>query len=423
MPSLRDILGRKIPVWAAERREMISEHGDTVVSDVTLAQVHRGMRGVKSLLCNTSYVDPVKGLIIRGIPIMELTDRLPEEVFFLLLTGEPPDSAALAKLQREFSERADVPTYVWDVLEAMPHDSHPMTMLNLAILSMQRESKFRKAYDSGVKKPNYWVSTLEDALNLLAKLPGIAAGIYRMRYKKGPRIERDPDLDWGGNFARMLGAGDDDPVFADMIRLYLTLHCDHEGGNVSAFTCHVVNSALSDLYYAVSAGLNGLAGPLHGLANQECLKFVLCTLERFAGVPDDEQLTQEIWDTLHSGKVIPGYGHSVLRATDPRFEAFRAFEMKHFPEDPVLKLVSRLSAVVPGVLKEHGRATSPWPNVDAASGALLYHYGMTEFKYYTVLFAVSRAMGLCAQAVISRGMMEPITRPKSVETDWLRARM
>ena len=419
MPNLRDILGRKIPAWATELRQIVNEHGDTVVSEVTLAQVYRGMRGVKGLLCNTSLVEPEKGLVVRGIPIIELTERLPEEIFFLLLTGDLPDSAALTKLQGEYSERGEVPSYVWDVLEAMPDDSHPMTMLNLAILSMQRESKFKKAYDSGVKKPNYWVSTLEDALDLLARLPEIAAGIYRMRYEKGPRIERDPDLDWGGNFARMLGVGDDDPVFAEMIRFYLTIHCDHEGGNVSAFTCHVVNSTLSDLYYAVSAGLNGLAGPLHGLANQECLKFVLCTLERFAGVPDDEQLKEEIWDTLHSGKVIPGYGHSVLRVTDPRFEAFRAFEMKHFPEDPVLRLVSRLFAVVPDVLKEHGKVTSPWPNIDAASGALLYHYGMTEFNYYTVLFAVSRAMGLCAQAVISRGMMEPITRPKSVETSWL----
>ncbi len=420
MPNLRDILGRKIPVWATELREMVKENSDTVVSEVTIAQVYGGMRGVKSLLCNTSLVEPDKGLIVRGIPISDLTDKLPEEIFFLLLTGELPDSAAMKKLQGEFSERGDVPSYVWDILEEMPEDSHPMTMFNLAILSMQRESKFKKAYDSGVKKPNYWVSTLEDALDLLAKLPGIAAGIYRLRYKKGPRIERDPNLDWGANFARMLGMGEDDPVFADMIRLYLTLHCDHEGGNVSAFSCHVVNSALSDLYYAVSAGLNGLAGPLHGLANQECLKFVLWILDRFAGVPDDEQLKEEVWETLHSGRVIPGYGHAVLRVTDPRFEAFRAFEMKHFPKDPVLKLVNRLFAVVPDILKEHGKAKNPWPNVDAASGALLYHYGMTEFGYYTVLFAVSRAMGLCAQSVISRGMMEAITRPKSVETGWLK---
>lgn len=423
MANLRDLLGTKIPAWANELRELVKEHGDTDISEVKLAQVYGGMRGVKSLLCNTSLVEPEKGLIVRGIPISELTEKMPEEIFFLLLTGELPDSAALLRLQREYSERGEVPQYVWDVLEKMPEDSHPMTMFNLAILSMQRESKFKKAYDTGVKKPNYWVSTLEDALDILAKLPEIAAGVYRMKYKKGPRIPRDPNLDWGGNFAHMLGMGEGDPVFAEMIRLYLTLHCDHEGGNVSAFSCHVVNSALSDLYYAVSAGLNGLAGPLHGLANQECLKFVLWILDRFAGMPDDEQLKEEVWETLHSGRVIPGYGHAVLRVTDPRFTAFREFAMKNFSEDQVLLLVNRLFEVVPDILIEHGKAKNPWPNVDAASGALLYHYGMTEFSYYTVLFAVSRAMGLCAQSVISRGMMEAITRPKSVETGWLKAQV
>ncbi len=207
------------------------------------------------------------------------------------------------------------------------------------------------------------------------------------------------------------------------MRLYLVLHCDHEGGNVSAFTCHVVNSALSDLYYSVSAGLNGLAGPLHGLANQECLKFVLWILDRFSGVPDDEQIKEECWETLESGRVIPGYGHAVLRVTDPRFIALSEFGLKHFKEDEVLQLVNRLYKIVPGVLKEHGKAKSPWPNVDAGSGALLYHYGMSEFEYYTVLFAVSRSMGMCAQAVISRAMLEPITRPKSVETGWLKAQV
>ncbi len=423
MPRLRKILREKIPVWRDELRELVVEHGDKAVSDVKIQQVLGGLRGVKGLICNTSLVEPDKGLIIRGTPILELTDRIPEEIFFLLMTGELPDEAALAKLQEEYNERAEVPAYVWNVLEAMPKNSHPMAMLNLSILSMQRESRFKIAYDSGVKKPNYWESTLEDALIILSRLPEIAAGIYRLRFDKGPRIPRNPKLDWGGNFSHMLGLSENDSVFADMMRLYLVLHCDHEGGNVSAFTCHVVNSALSDLYYSVSAGLSGLAGPLHGLANQECLKFVLWILDRFSGVPDDEQIKEECWETLESGRVIPGYGHAVLRVTDPRFTALCEFGMKHFKEDEVLQLVNKLYEIVPGVLKEHGKAKNPWPNVDAGSGALLYHYGMSEFEYYTVLFAVSRSMGMCAQAVISRAMMEPITRPKSVETGWLKAQV
>jgi citrate synthase len=204
------------------------------------------------------------------------------------------------------------------------------------------------------------------------------------------------------------------------MRLYMVLHSDHEGGNVSAFTAHVVASALSDPYYAVSAGLSGLAGPLHGLANQECLKFILEMMDKYGGAPTPEQVKEHAWDTLNSGRVVPGYGHAVLRATDPRFTAFHAFGMKHFPEDPVFKAVATAFDVIPGVLQEHGKAANPWPNVDAGSGALLYHYGITEMRYYTVLFSVSRAMGICSQLVISRAMMEAITRPKSVTTNWMK---
>jgi citrate synthase len=218
----------------------------------------------------------------------------------------------------------------------------------------------------------------------------------------------------------MLGLPDPKGDFSKLMRLYLTLHSDHESGNVSAHTCHCVGSALSDAFYAVSAGLNGLAGPLHGLANQECLGWILQVLEKFKGVPSDEDLRKFAWDTLNSGKVIPGYGHAVLRITDPRFDAFLAFGKKYCFDDPVVQLVAKVFDIVPKVLVEQGKAKDPWPNVDAGSGALLYHYGMTEFAYYTVLFSVSRSMGILAQLVVNRALGIPIERPKSVPTTWVK---
>jgi citrate synthase len=293
-------------------------------------------------------------------------------------------------------------------------------MFNLAILALERESQYRKKYTEGMKKDVYWEPTLEDCLDLIAKLPAIAAGIYRMKFNKGSRIASDPNLDWAGDYAQMLGIKDPTGEFADLMRLYMVLHCDHEGGNVSAHTCHCVASALSDPYYAISAGMNGLAGPLHGLANQECLSWVLMVNEKFGGVPKDEDLRQFAWETLNSGKVIPGYGHAVLRITDPRFDAFRDFGKKVCPNDPVFQIVAKVFDIVPGVLKEHGKAKDPWPNVDAASGSLLYHYGLVEFEYYTVLFGVSRALGMAAQLVMSRAWGEAIERPKSVTTEWVK---
>jgi citrate synthase len=421
MATLQKKLASMIPGLRDELKVLAKKLGDKKISDVTVAQAYGGMRGIKGMICDTSVVYPDKGLIVRGYPIMDLRDKWPEEIFYLLCTGELPDKAALKALQKEYAERSQVPKYVWDVLEAMPKDSHPMAMLDTAILVMQRESEFVKAYNAGMKKTEYWKPTLEDALNLLAKLPGIAAGVYRLRFNKGKRIPYKKDLDWGANYARMLGIPDKTGLFKKLIRLYLTLHCDHEGGNVSANTCHTVGSALSDSYYSVSAGLNGLAGPLHGLANQECLAWVLDTMKKFKGAPTEKQIEKYAWDTLNGGKVIPGYGHAVLRVTDPRFSAFLAFGRENLPDSDVFQTVSRVYDVVPNVLKEHGKAKNPWPNVDAGSGSLLYHFGMSEFPYYTVLFSVSRAMGMLSQLVLNRALGTPITRPKSVSTEWVKA--
>jgi citrate synthase len=421
MLALKERLAQQIPGLREEVHQLTKRHGDAVISEATVAQVFGGMRGIKGLVCDTSVVDPDKGLYVRGIPIGELAHCLPEEIFYLLCAGELPDSEALASLQQDLRKRAQIPAYVWDVLQAMPIDSHPMTMFNTAILVMERDSVFRRRYAEGMRKEEFWEAALEDSLQMLAKLPAIAAGIYRMHAHKGSPLASDPGLDWGADYAHMLGLPDPEGNLARLIRLYLTLHCDHEGGNVSAFTCHTVGSALSDPYYAVSAGLNGLAGPLHGLANQECLQFVLGVRKRFDGVPTDEQLREFAWNTLKEGHVIPGYGHAVLRITDPRFTAFHQFGEQVCAQDEMFRIVDRVFAIVPEILREQGKAKDPWPNVDAISGALLYHFGLTEFDYYTVLFGVSRALGMCAQLVVNRALGTPITRPKSVSTDWIKA--
>ncbi|MBN2081523.1 citrate (Si)-synthase [bacterium] len=418
MSLLKEKLAGQIPGLRQDLKELGMAHGDKQISTVTVGQAYGGMRGVKGMICDTSVVEPDQGLIIRGRPILDIKDKLPEEIFWLLITGELPSDAELKSLQNEFMAAASVPGYVWDVLAAMPKESHPMTMLDTAILVMQHESKFAARYHQ-MAKTDYWEAALEDAIAILGTIPVIAAGLYRMRYNKGPRIEPDTALDWAANYVHMLGL-QETPDCYDMMRLYLTLHSDHEGGNVSANTCHTVGSALSDPYYAVSAGLNGLAGPLHGLANQECLGFVIKIRDQFGGVPTEEQLTKACWDLLNGGQVIPGYGHAVLRVPDPRFVAFHGFGKEHCADDEIYKIVDLLFQVAPKVLTEHGKAKNPWPNVDAGSGALLYHYGLTEFPYYTVLFSVSRAMGMLSQLVINRAIGTAITRPKSVSTDWIK---
>jgi len=430
MTTLQEKLQELVPQWRAERAKILKELGAKEISKCTVAQAFGGMRGVKGMICDTSVVEPDKGLIIRGNPLLDIMDLWPEQTFCLLLTGTifKLNDPVIKNFMLEMDRRSQLPQYVYDVLESMPRDSHPMCMLDTGVLVMEKESTFRQWYSKGATKEDYWIPTLDDSLNILAKLPTLAAAVYRLRYNKGDYINWTPGLDWGANYANMLGLNDPTGNFAKLMRLYLHFHCDHEGGNVSANTCHTVGSALSDPYYAVSAGLNGLAGPLHGLANQECLGWVLETIEKFGGVPTEQQIENMAFETLRAGKVVPGYGHAVLRVTDPRFTGFNKFGKQYLPNDPVFKTVDRVFNVVPKVLEKFSEervkeGKNPianfWPNVDAGSGALLYHYGLEEFEYYTVLFSVSRAMGMLSQLIWNRAVGTAITRPKSVSMEWI----
>ena len=414
MSILHETLINQAEALRAKRTALLKEHGDTVLGSVTIEQVLGGMRGVPALVCDTSSESADEGLRIRDIPILELTNITPEETFWMLVTGTRATPEQLSELRASFAKHYQIPQYVVDTLKAMPKDSHPMAMLSVGLLAMERESEFRAAYDKGAGKDALWQSLLNDSVRLIASMPGIAAAIYRIRFNKGDVIAPlADDNDLSNNFAHMLGVSDD-PAWKELVRLYLVLHSDHEGGNVSAMTSYVVSSALSDPYYSVSAAMSGLAGPLHGLANQECLRFIMDVREQFNGVPTDEQLTEYTWNRLNNGQVVPGYGHAVLRVTDPRFTAFYDFGVKYGLQDDNVQIVHKLFKLVPEILKEHGKAKNPWPNVDAGSGALLYNYGMTEFDFYTVMFGVSRAIGLCSQMVVNRMMASPIVRPKSM---------
>lgn len=427
MQKIKEKLLEKIEGWRPRTVKLLKEYGDVSVGDVKISQVIGGMRGVKCLTTDISYLDPMEGIRFRGYTIPEALEKLPkpkgsempyvEGHFYLLLTGEIPTEEEVLEIVEEFKKRKHVPQYVFDLLRAMPRDTHPMTMFSAAIVAMQRESVFVKKYNEGISKMDYWDPTFEDSMNLLAKLPQIGAYIFRMKYRGDTIIPPDPNLDMGGNFAHMMGI---DAPYDDVARLYFLLHSDHESGNVSAHTGHLIASALSDPYYAISGMINGLAGPLHGLANQEVLRWIQGVMDKMGGkTPTEEEMKQFVWDTLNSGQVIPGFGHAVLRKTDPRYQAQRDFCLKHLPDDPIFQYVDALYKVVPPILEEQGKAKNPWPNVDAQSGVIQWYYGITEYDFYTVLFGIGRAIGVLSNIIWDRALGYPIERPKSITTDML----
>jgi citrate synthase len=431
MSKLKTTLAKKIEEFRPRTTKLVKEFGKVIIDQVTIDQAIGGARDIRSLVTDISYLDPQEGIRFRGKTIPETFDALPkapgskyptvESFWYFLLTGDVPTAADVDEVVAEFKARQVVPSYVWDAIRALPRDSHPMVMLSVGLLALQKDSKFAGFYNSGkFNKMTAWEYVYEDCYDIVARIPIIAAFIYNLKYRSDFQTPIDPKLDMGANFAHMIGQSE---TYKDVARMYFILHSDHESGNVSAHTTHLVHSALSDPYYAYSAGLNGLAGPLHGLANQEVLDWTIKFQQKYCQgqEPTKELVTKALWDTLNAGQVIPGYGHAVLRKTDPRYMAQREFCLNTpgLKDDALFKLVAMIFEVAPGVLTEHGKTKNPWPNVDAQSGVIQYYYGLREWDFYTVLFGVGRALGCMANITWDRGLGYAIERPKSVTTAML----
>ena len=433
MGIIKERFKTKADASSAEIKDLLKENGNKVIGEVTLAQVYQGMRGITGLVSETSLLDSKEGIRVRGYSIPELqeklpkakdgTEPLPEGLFYLMLIGELPAEEDVAHVTSVWQRRSHVPNHVFATIDALPVTTHPMTMFTVGIMALQTESNFAKAYAKGINKKDYWSVVYDDAMDLIARLPRIAAYIYRRKYKNNEHINPNGLLDWAGNFAHMMGF--EDETFKELMRLYMTIHADHEGGNVSAHTTHLVGSALSDPFLSLAAGMNGLAGPLHGLANQEVIKWIFELRDNLkTELPTKDQIAEYVKKTLQEGKVVPGYGHAVLRKTDPRFTAQMAFGKKHMPDDPLVQTIWNVYDTVPPILQSLGKIKNPWPNVDAHSGALLVHYGLVEYEFYTVLFGVSRSLGVLASLCWDRALGFPLERPKSVTTElvkrWLK---
>ncbi|GAW10544.1 citrate synthase-like protein [Lentinula edodes] len=423
--ALKERLAQLIPQQLEHVKAVRAQHGSKSFGEVKVDQLYGGMRGLPALIWDGSVLDADEGIRFRGKTIPECqellpkapggSEPLPEGLFWLLLTGEVPTQEQVTELSKDWAARAAIPSFVEEILDRCPPTLHPMSQFSLAVTALNHNSAFAKAYQDGISKKDYWGPTFEDSMDLIAKLPNIAGRIYRNVFGQGKLPAVDPSKDYSQNLATLLGFGDNEN-FVELLRLYITIHSDHEGGNVSAHTGKLVGSALSDPFLAFGASLNGLAGPLHGLANQEVLLWLRKMQSKIGENASDEAVKEYVWSTLKGGQVVPGYGHAVLRKTDPRYTAQREFALKHLPEDPMFKLVGQIYNIVPGILLEAGKAKNPWPNVDAHSGVLLTYYGLTQMQFYTVLFGVSRAFGVAAQLIWDRALGAPLERPKSYST-------
>lgn len=440
--TLRNVIPERLKLYNHVKKDLANHQ----IGSQTVGAVIGGMRGTQALLWDSSSVDPNKGVTFHGLTIEECqtalpkskhelrdsaSEMLPESMFWFLLTGRLPTQAQINDLSLELAQKGELPGYVVSALDNLPKSLHPMTQLSIGISLMNNESVFAKAYARGIPKTDAWEYVLDDVMNLIAKLPALVGKIYSNTYYNGKELGAiNMDKDWSYNMASTMGFTNDDSVnvkdlskpqsrdFVNLIRLYCALHGDHEGGNVSAHATHLVGSSLSDPFLSYSAGIQGLAGPLHGLAAQEVVRFILEMKKAIGGdINNKNEIEKHLWNLLNSKRVIPGYGHGVLRKPDPRFIAMMKFgdnRSDEFAKDSNFQLVKNLSQIAPSVLTKHGKTRNPYPNVDSSSGILFYHYGLQETLFLTVIFGASRALGPLSQLVWDRVYGLPIERPTSV---------
>lgn len=377
---------------------------EEVLFQITKDKLETGMRGFPVGYCTTSYVDPQKGLFYINKPIPELAFWDPIQVIYLLYHGKEGSVSEIAQLRNELQNRAVCREEVIQAIEKLPRQGHPMKLFcaSLLILGM-----FEQTGDYA-----------QDCLNLIAKIPHLTAAVINHHAGWGKTSPPKPGLGYMQNFAHMLNIpGADREELTRALNLFNILHFDHGGGNLSTFVGKAVASGLEDMYGSIASAMCALAGPRHGKANQDCLEFVLEVLHEVGERATAAEVEALIRDRLKNNQLVFGFGHAVLRVEDPRATVQYEFVKKHYPDHPLVKIALLLRSEGTKVLSENPKIADPHPNVDAISGTMLTAAGFDYPEYYTILFGLSRTVGIAIQIVYERcqargGKGTPIIRPK-----------
>ena len=379
---------------------------EEVLFTITKDKLDTGLRGFPVGYCTTSHVDPQKGLFYMGQPVDALAYREPIDVIYLLYYGKEGTKDEVKEFAELIASRAILHPDVIKGIYELPRKGHPMKLLSMAILLLG----MYEAVD------NY----REDCINLIAKMPHLVACVINHHAGWGATPEPQPKIGYMENFAHLLRvpkakAKELVPIF----KLFNILHYDHGGGNLSTFVGKAVASGLADMYGSISSAMCALAGPRHGKANQDCLEFAISVLDEVGEDATPEQVEKLIRHRLATNQLVFGFGHAVLRVEDPRATVLYDFVTKHYSVHPLVKIALLLRKMGSKVLSENVKISDPYPNVDAISGTALTAAGFAYSEYFTLLFGLSRSVGIAIQIVCDRleareGKGTPIIRPKYI---------
>lgn len=377
---------------------------EEVLFEITKEKLETGMRGFPVGYCPTSKADPQKGLSYIGRPISELAAWRPEDVIYLLMHGKVGSSSDVKAYFSKLNAHSCLKKATVEAILQLPRQGTPMKLFSAALLvvgMLEPEEDYRLACEQ-----------------LIAKIPHIAALVINHHAGWSTTCASNPALGYMDNFTAMINVpGKNSAVLSEVFRLFNVLHYDHGGGNLSTFVGKAVASGLEDMYGSIASAMCALAGPRHGRANQDCLLFIQEVLEEVGASATAVQVEQLVRDRLASNQLVFGFGHAVLRVEDPRATVMYDYLKKQFPTHPLVKIALLLRSEGSKVLAENPKITDPHPNVDAISGTMLVAAGFDYPEYFTLLFGLSRSVGIARQIVYERmeargGKGTPIVRPK-----------
>lgn len=374
-----------------------------VLFEVRKENLETGLRGIPVGYCTTSHVDPQKGLFYVGRAVSDLQGWRAEDVIYLLYKGAPGTKEEVRVFQEELARRSSCSEEVQAAVRALPRKGHPMDLFAAAILLL--------GAIEGVGDYK------EDALSLIAKLPSLAAMVINHHAGWGPTPSRDGSLGYMENFLHMLQSpGKKTAELLEVLRLFEVLSFDHGGGNLSTFVGKAVASGLENLHGSIAAAMTALAGPRHGRANQDCLEFVAALSKELGDRPTEAMVERALREKLSKKELLFGFGHAVLRVEDPRATVCYQYCQKHFSSHPLVQMALLLRTAGPKVLQENPKISNPYPNVDAITGTMLFAAGFSRPEYFTILFGMSRSVGIAIQILYERleargGKGTPIVRP------------
>lgn len=375
-----------------------------ILFEVTKEHLETGMRGYPVGYCNTSYVDPNKGLFYRGLSVFDLSNWEPERVIYLLYYGQEGSASCVRDFSRELKKRSCCSQSVLKQIKGLPRQGHPMKLLCSALLIL------------GIFEGQ--TDYQEDCLNLIAKIPHLVATVINHHAGWEVTSTFPEEMGYMERFAHLVQVPNaEKKSLAEVFRLFNILHYDHGGGNLSAFVGKAVASGLEDMHGAICSAMCALAGPRHGKANQDCFSFVQSILGELGEGVTAEQLETLVRKRVENGELIYGFGHAVLRKEDPRASILYELAQNKFATHPLVKIALKLRNQGVKVLKGKDKVSNPYPNVDAISGTVLTAAGFAYPEYFTLLFGMARSVGIAVQIVYERcqarkGKGTPIVRPR-----------